>query len=653
MQCSHLDLGSSIQIFGDRHIKARAAASAEVLFPESTAYLDPRSLFEAIKTRDSWVSSTPHLQFIVSVLIEGSLYKTLGARNDIFSEIKDALIDSKLWHALQLSRISNNEGFMTVQEGLHHLKITFEFQRNSAQLPLKPPRMPYTLEPGPLVTEPPPDVLRIRVQEINITVNFSPYLSGKDSKGTVCKNTRNGSLEDATTRLPPELLPWPDDACYSSISGSQTTTRSDDSWMSLDDDSPFSSQQTFSELQSSVVVSHKTELQHISKPTCHPFLALLDSGIRTLICQVPPRISPNITTIAENPGLSLSEFAPDLFNPGYDTHISQRARFIPMISKGIAAILDNVPCSVESQLKRTLLNKTHARKACDPCRKGPLDQIKTRQSIKALLWKSMQRGLVTSDATRKLPSLAMSERPPLRPENDDGILDNATNPILLSSRAMATARTHSNNSQSLHTVNFSDTDWCFAEDSDDDDVLLVNDAKHDDEAGDFFADPFQIETQYVASIISNGHDNNLLDDFPNPPCPLHASPPNSILDDYLDMPEEEPSLCISSPHISFLPNQPKSTTRTATARMTSAPPIIAPSSPTSGMEILDPSSPLTIPLSDEEVMLSPAFPATNTIHVDVDPANAFTASLPQRLPNHDVGENGDQDANADEEMLLL
>ncbi|KKZ60256.1 hypothetical protein EMCG_05013 [[Emmonsia] crescens] len=654
---SRLELGSTVHIHKNEKIQLRATASAEASYPDSAAYLDHSNLLEAIKSRDVWVFSKPHLELKISIRIESSLYDLKGSLDGILKEMKSTLIKSQLWHDLQVSRVSNDDEILTTQEGLYSLNIVFEFQQKPVQFPLpKSPRMPYALNAGSSSIDPPPGLLRISLHDISIFFSFSSS-STNIPDGSLGNIPKCNSFEDLSSILLPQcghlvemagLAPRPDDA---SIGGSQTTVRSDDGWMSLDYDSPFCSQQTSSDYQSSVIASPQTKCQHVSKATYQPFITLLDSGFRTLLCQTTPRKTFNITTIIEKPGPSLPEFAPSLFTPRYDTSVFQRVRFIPMISKGIAAMLDNVPRPNASiQLKCAAVSSICSDESSDPSVTANdfVNTTNPKSALKTLLWKSMQHRLFNAEAAAlQLPSLTT----PLKPKYY-GISQNPTPANSLAHTSIVP--TDPNKLHILHAASISDTGWCFAEDSYDDDALLTDESHADHgDRNTYLTNPFGIRYSF-------GHDydneDDLLDNLPSTVVDKSSPPPSitSILDDDLDMLEEKEqkdNLIVGSPYSFPLqtpaPGQSSTSLSTTTKGTTS---ISAPASPPSSeMEILDPSSPITIL---EEPILSPALHTYDAIITDPHTTNLFDTKL-TKFPNSNGSGGGDASGIGDVEMLLL
>lgn len=93
---SRLELGSTVHIHKNEKIQLRAAASAEASYPDSAAYLDHSNLLEAIKSRDVWVFSKPHLELKISIRIESSLHDLKGSLDGILKEMKSTLIKSQV-----------------------------------------------------------------------------------------------------------------------------------------------------------------------------------------------------------------------------------------------------------------------------------------------------------------------------------------------------------------------------------------------------------------------------------------------------------------------------------------------------------------------------------------------------------------------------
>ncbi|OAT11299.1 hypothetical protein BDBG_06819 [Blastomyces gilchristii SLH14081] len=670
---SRFELGSTIHIYKNEEIRLRTATSVEVSCPDSMADLDRSTLLEALQSRDVWVFSKPHLELKISIGMESSLHRYDRSVDGILKEMRSTLIKSQLWHNLQASMVSANDEILTSEEGIDSLNCVFEFQQKSGQFPLhKPPRMPHTLRTRSSAIDPPPSVLRIHLCDICIHFSFLSKSSNTTSKASFDSMPRCTSFEDLSSILSPpggclaEMDPTLElgDTCHSSLGGSQTRVQSDDDWMSLDYDSPFCSQQTSSIYSYRTMSPLQTELPRVPpKATYQPFMTLLNSGFCALLGQTTPQTTSSITTIIETPGPSLQEFAPSLFIPGYDTNIRQRAHFIPMLSKGIAAMLDNVPqpdASIQLESAASVSVFPEANYERDGRTSDFTNTTNTKSGLKSLLWRSMHRRLFTLVA-RQLPSLTT----PLKPTK------NGTSQTTIPSKSPPDSSiviSDPVNDQSLHPASISDTEWCFSEESDDDDTLPT--LKLNSEPSDrdtYLTNSFQIQHSDPVRIISPNHDDehDLLDNIPNTiekPTPF-SSPTIAILDDDLDIlehTEHEEILILDTPYLHPLqtesPGQ-SSTSLTSTTRSTITatatvkghiPPSASP--PSSEMENLDPSSPAMIP---EELLLSPTLhPFNATI---TDPHNAtdlFDAKLP-RSPHSDGSGSGFGGEIWDAEMLLL
>ncbi|ODH47497.1 hypothetical protein GX48_06411 [Paracoccidioides brasiliensis] len=621
-----------MHIYKDKKLQLRVVTSAEVSLAESAELLEHSNLLESIKSGDVWTSSKSNLELKISVRIENSLHGIRSSPDWILEEIKISLIKSQLWHTLQFSRLSQEGETLTSQDGFCQLNLVFEFQKKMVHIPSpKPPRMPYSLEIHSAAIEPPPGVTRLCLQEIAIAFNFSSISMSNGHDDGLGNVSRSSSFEDLTFISPPpcgflvdtvRADPTVDDI-YSSIDGSQTTARTDEDWMSLDYDSPFSSQQTSSSIHCTVVTHQHTKPHHTCKSTSQLFMTLLDTGFRTLLCQTPPRIPSNITTVVEKIGPSLADFAPTIFNPGYDASVFQRARFIPMISKGIAAMLDHASPAGGIQLKHPILNPVDIGKACDPESKGKgaPNPTSNRPILKSLLWKSMQRRLLNPEAVRKLPSITATDDVISHPQSygdefsslpPTPVCGNVSEFAFQSSLretakstipAMTSVSTNLDLTNPSNAAHISDTEWCFSENSDGGDVTLLTDQGNDDhiDSDDYFTDPFQIHAMHITipdtSLTSDDRHHDLLDNNANTRNYEPQSYHHSVLEDDLIM-QEVPNTTscqhpLSNPHTASLKNSDPT----------------PPSPSNSGMEILDPSSQILI---SGEFMLPPATYTFNT-----------------------------------------
>ncbi|KAG5297543.1 hypothetical protein I7I48_06679 [Histoplasma ohiense] len=681
---NRFELGSTVHFYKNEDIRLRVAASVEASYPDSIiANLDRSTLLGAIKSGDAWMFPNGRLELKIYIMIESPLHKLKVSIDGILKKLKTTIIESQLWHDLQISKIFDNDEILTTQEGVHSLNVVFEFQQKSEPFPQsKPPRMPYVLiNTGSSTVDPPPTVLRIFLHNISIFFSFSSTSSNNIPEGNFGDIPSSNSSEDLSSMLQPQGDPQDEMGCGRddiSIGGSQMTACSDDDWMSLDYVSPFCSQQTSNHCRCGAISSLQTEPLEVPEATYQPLMKLLNSGFRTLLCRTNRRSTSNITTIIEIPGPSLQEFAPSLFVPGYDDNVLQRVRFIPMISKGIAAMLDNVPFpNAGTQLERAAIGSICSEQNSEPY--GTSNDFthtkNTKSALKTLLWKSMQRRLYTPEAARQLPSVIT----PLKLKNNGPSQDTISAISLAHTTTVITGliNDHLINDQSPHADRISDTEWCFAEDSD---FLLADEL--DSENGDrntYFTNLFQIQHPYCMGVTNPNYDGerDLPDNCPNTTGKPSPSPPPiaaSIHDDLdmLDDREQEATLITDIhdfPLLQITKSQPSSmslppvirNTTTTTATATSKALIsIPPSPPSSEMEILDPSSPVTMP---EEFLLS----LSSTHHGPHDTiATAQTSNFVDEIlpkyssPNENYGRslgggggNGDGCGTGDSEMLFL
>ncbi|WEW55503.1 hypothetical protein PRK78_000934 [Emydomyces testavorans] len=193
----------------------------------------------------------------------------------------------------------------------------------------------------------------------------------------------------------------------------------DDDWVSLDADSPFSSQESISSCSSNasgapaLVTSSDIEL---SDQAVQCYTSLLDSGLRSFLCQQRFWLKSCIDDNDEKPPV-LSNLASYVLNPDYHCAISQRASLIPIIAKGIHSLLSTTQSStLKSKLDdlEKIYRNTYNLQSTNPTA-TPDQAVDTRTILKCLLWTTMQHGLYTPYPTCRLSPL-----------NTDSISSNST-----------------------------------------------------------------------------------------------------------------------------------------------------------------------------------------------------------------------------------
>ncbi|KAK2805386.1 hypothetical protein FQN51_000212 [Onygenales sp. PD_10] len=520
--------------------------------------------------------------------------KNYGVREDLGSRPVD-----EIWPNLQFAVSPNDDQARAARGEPHQFSIALELQEKSLLIPpSKTLRLPHSIAVSSSTIQPPTGIPYVFLQEIEISFNFSPRYPDHDLNGRPDKIPRSTSFEDLSALINPrddffDCIPKSSsgDGIYYS---SQSTIQShDNDWMSLDADSPFSSQQTSSSSHSDIPNNQGSEQQNTSsKPPSGPFLILLNVGFRNLLCEDPSRTASIITTTIEKPGPTLSNFAPSIFCPRYETEIAQRARFIPMISKGLAAMLDMSPSSdLRSKLAR--INTTPAGQNYSEATTTSEQPADGKSLLKTLLWKSMHRGLYSPETARKLPCLATA---PTYKGNRG-----SSNNIAMQLGALLTGEP--NMTTPLHTA-ISDTECLFQSSTSppspspsftftfsDDDLLTDTTNKEED-----FIDPFDTPIYPNLNPLSTHQIATATSTVAEPYSPI-----SSLLDDYTDLP-----LPTSSHTTSFSQNpnfhhhqHQQQQLPTPTAIKANSPTL--PSSPliissSSDIELLDPSSPVPVPV---------------------------------------------------------
>ena len=226
-----------------------------------------------------------------------------------------------------------------------------ELQRDISQFPkAKGLRLPYSLrDVYDADVQPPSGVSRISLQEVNISFDFSstnaipnpgPYPWIIPNSGCFVTSIENSDvnccepLRDVGLYYPTSGLPH-----HSQDGVSQSPSYNDPTRELLEIDSPFSSQQSY---PSSLSTYTRTEQsgsiggQRLSGP--QPFILLLDSGFRSILCDRPYRTMAGIKINASEGRISLADLAPSIFSPGYHfVRISDAALYLHLSNEGFTA----------------------------------------------------------------------------------------------------------------------------------------------------------------------------------------------------------------------------------------------------------------------------------------------------------------------------
>lgn len=158
------------------------------------------------------------------------------------------------------------------------------------------PKSLSALLDGNLSVQPPPEIPTVHVREVNILLDFLTYPS------------------------PSTLLPGSDDNHNASL---DVFLSDSDEWESLDDSSPFSSQESLSTCSSGSLnyesSTHESlASKHLYNSHIRPIISLLNAGLLTLL-SLPSSNVRSVSSILPNEHqVSLAELSPSIFSPGYN-----------------------------------------------------------------------------------------------------------------------------------------------------------------------------------------------------------------------------------------------------------------------------------------------------------------------------------------------
>lgn len=131
---------------------------------------------------------------------------------------------------------------------------------------------------------------------------------------------------------------------------------------------------------------------------------LIDDGLRRCICPDAVNLNPGIGAVRECQKLPLSEFAPNIFNRGYNRNFEQQAVFVAGIARILASFL-----SASRPNPATSGNVTR-KDSADEYDYGC--QVRTRERLLKNLWTALAKGIRGDKSARRLSSLWFARGPP-------------------------------------------------------------------------------------------------------------------------------------------------------------------------------------------------------------------------------------------------
>ena len=211
--------------------------------------------------------------------------------------------------------VSQNYNVTCHQANFGQLDIVFQVQEDTLRSPGKKPAnlpsavWPYFTSCGQ--TQPPSCATIATIQRVNISLDFSPTVPGPHR---VPNSTHPQKL------LVSEYCGRPHDKCISgtpedeSFGNFNVSMSEPETWESLDDDSPFSSQQSVN--SSSSTDTCPESVLRIGRVTS---ISLIDQGFRDLFASKHLLKTHGQKSNVEKEEIGLIELAPSIFNPEYRT----------------------------------------------------------------------------------------------------------------------------------------------------------------------------------------------------------------------------------------------------------------------------------------------------------------------------------------------
>ncbi|EEP80730.1 predicted protein [Uncinocarpus reesii 1704] len=259
--------------------------------------------------------------------------------------------------------------------------------------------------------QPPSGVPLASIQNVEACFEFT--LSSSEISPLLQDANQSSLCTTNTTAVQyPERRPMTDYMLDCDMSEITSNLRED--WVSLDGDSPFSSQSSIS--SSSSIGSNRAAYSNTSNANppgkmVQHYVSLLDSGLRSFLCHQFFQPESHVGRDLQTQMGILPSLASHALNANYNRAISQRATFIPVIARGIHSLLSSTRSPV---LKSKLDNLKHIYwKTYGPQNTVPTgeatDDPNTRTILKCLLWTTMQHGLHCSHPASKLSPLTTDQ----------------------------------------------------------------------------------------------------------------------------------------------------------------------------------------------------------------------------------------------------
>ncbi|EZF32687.1 hypothetical protein H109_00814 [Trichophyton interdigitale MR816] len=441
MSYKSINLGSTIHIPKNHEIQLYISSSVQIAQPDDSLCLEELSM-ENLRRQDVWVSwgSNSTIQINISVRMQTSLATKISIP-DTLRTISELLTLPSVWSVCGLD--ATRDGKLH-QDEANTLNITLQArptrdQANSRALSKIPTSLSALIDGNPHI-QPPAEIPTICVRDINIQLIFS-----NDSSSPILLPEYGDNYS-----RPPNVL----------LSDS-------DEWESLDDSTPFSSQESTSTHFSgnSNYVSSTHEGTVSGSPNITPIrsiISLLNGGLLNLL-NIP---SPDTgSMLSKGHQVSLAELSPVIFSPGYNTAMFQRLSFIPLVIKGMASMIRSMDSKRYESMTSNICNIYTFKSCTAGFRTAPVSSG-IRDMLRYILWVQTRNSLCYANKKAKISHLFATAT-----SKQQGILDCPINTLRKADPMDA-----------LDAISdCPDSDWYIFEDEEEDDILLSDEAYSEQE----------------------------------------------------------------------------------------------------------------------------------------------------------------------------
>ncbi|EGD91409.1 hypothetical protein H112_01213 [Trichophyton rubrum D6] len=434
-----IDLGSTIHMQKDHEIQLYISSSVQIAQLNDSPCLEELSI-EKLRRQDVWASwgSNSTIQINISVKIQTSLATKVSIPGTLRT-ISELLTLPSVWSVYGLD--ATQDGKLHLNE-TNTLNITLQArptrdQATSCELNKIPTSLSALLDGNPHI-QPPAEIPTIFVRDISIQLVFS-----------------NGSSS-------PILLPEGGDNC----NGPLNVLLSDsDGWESLDDSTPFSSQESsstrFSGNSNYGSSTHKSPVSgsHNISPI-RSIISLLNAGLVNLLNIASPDTGSIQSMPSNGHQVSLTELSPVIFSPGYNIAMFQRLSFMPLVIKGMVSIIRSMD-SRGCESTTSKICDIYRLKSCTAGFRTVPVSSDIRDMLRYILWVQTKNSLCPANKKAKISHLFATAA-----SKQQEILGCPTNNLRKADPMDAL----------VAISGCPDSDWHIFEDEEEDDILLSDEA---------------------------------------------------------------------------------------------------------------------------------------------------------------------------------